>query len=389
MRRGPKPAKPKVEAKPSVARKSPKDDDARVRDLEKRLAESLEREKAAGEILRVISSSPTDVQPVFDAIAASAVRLCGAVNGAVFRYDGKLIHVAAYHNVAGDELAAFLRIFPHPPGRGSVTGRAILNRAIVHIEDLTKDPEHAHHASVVQAGFRTILSVPMLREGLPIGTINASRKEVKPFSADQIALLRTFADQAVIAIENVRLFNETKEALERQTATSEILRVISSSPTDVQPVFETIADSAMRLFGAWSVLVFRYDGEYLSLAAARGGLPGSQELLIEQYPTRRPSAELPPGQVILTRAVHHCVDTETDSTYPAIREYARMRGYRSFIQVPMLRGNDVLGVVSVTRTRPGAFAVAEVALLQTFADQAVIAIENVRLFKELEARTQD
>src|SRR5262249_32906500 len=229
-----------------------------------------------------------------------------------------------------------------------------------------------------------------------IGAIAVRRTESRLFTDRQVALLQTFADQAVIAIENVRLFKELEArnrdlttALAQQTATSEILRVISSSPTDVQPVFEAIADSAIRLFGAWSVLVFRYDGEYLSLAAARGGLPGSQELLIEQYPTRRPSAELPPGQVILTRAVHHCVDTETDSTYPAIREYARMRGYRSFIQVPMLRGNDVLGVVSVTRTRPGAFAVAEVALLRTFADQAVIAIENVRLFTELQEKNRE
>src|SRR5262249_2648541 len=202
--------------------------------LRRGLTESVAQQTATSEILRVISSSPTDLQPVFDAIVASAVRLCGAVNGAVFRYDGKLIHVAAYHNVAGDELAAVLRTFPHPPGRGSVTGRAILSRAIVHVEDLTKDPEHAYASSVVQLGLRTILSVPMLRTGLPIGAINVARMEVKPFSADQIALLKTFADQAVIAIENVRLFKELEarnteltETLARQVATSEVLRAIS------------------------------------------------------------------------------------------------------------------------------------------------------------------
>src|SRR5262249_31393404 len=168
-------------------------------------------------------------------------------------------------------------------------------------------------------GFRTFLAVPLGRDGLCLGAVNVWRREGSPFSEQHIALLKNFSDQAVIPIENRRLFTgledrnkaltdahaQASEALERQTATADILRVISQAQTDVQPVFETIADSAMRLFGAWSVLVFRYGGEYLSLAAARGGLPGSEELLIEQYPTGRPSADLPLGQVGVTRALHH------------------------------------------------------------------------------------
>src|SRR5262249_16040121 len=163
------------------------------------------------------------------------MRLCDAVNGAVTRFDGELIHLAAYSNSDRDEVAALRHVFPVAPGRGSVTGRAIMDRAVVHVEDLTKDPEFAHPA-LVEAAFRTVLSVTMLREGQPIGAINVNRMEVKPFSVDQIALLQTFADQAVIAIENVRLFTELQAsnrelttALDKQTATSDVLRVISRS----------------------------------------------------------------------------------------------------------------------------------------------------------------
>src|SRR5262249_14586355 len=178
-----------------------------------------------------------DVQPTFDAIAASAVRLCRAVNGLVFRFDGELIHLAAYHNLGGNELDAVRSVFPVPPGRGSVTARAILTRSIVHVQDLTQDPEYVYTA-MVRAGFRTALAVPMLRDGVPIGSIGVTRMAVAPFSAGEIELLETFARQAVIAIENVRLFRELQEknraltdahaqvseALEQQTGTSEILR---------------------------------------------------------------------------------------------------------------------------------------------------------------------
>jgi GAF domain-containing protein len=203
------------------------------------LTEALKQQEATRKILHIISSSPTDVQPTFDAIAASATALCGAVTGGVFRFDGTLIHLVAHHNWSLDELAAVQRVFPIPPGRGSVTARAILTGTVAHVPDIAADPEYVAN-SIVQVGFHTTLSVPMLRDGDPIGAITVTGREVKPFSEKQIALLKTFADQAVIAIENVRLFQELEarnrdltEALEQQTATSDILRVISSSPTDV------------------------------------------------------------------------------------------------------------------------------------------------------------
>jgi two-component system, NtrC family, sensor kinase len=219
--------------------------------------------------------------------------------------------------------------------------------------------------------------------------------EPNPFSAKQIALLETFANQAVIAIENVRLFQELQtrnreltETLEQQTATAEILGTISQAQADVQPVFEAIADSAMRLFGAWSVAVYRYEAELLRLVAARGGLPGSSETLREQFQAgRRPTGDVPRDRAVVSRVVQHVADVETDPAWgPRYREHASLRGFRSVVAMPMLRREDVVGVISVTRKQVGGFASAEIALLQTFADQAVIAVENARLLSELQAK---
>ncbi len=235
------------------------------------------------------------------------------------------------------------------------------------------------------------------------GRIWVSTEE--PFTAKQIELVETFADQAVIAIENVRLFTELQkkngalteahaqvtEALERQTATAEILRAISEAQVDVQPVFQAIADSAMRLFRAWSVSVSRYDGELSSLAAARGGLPGSSEsLLAAQQVPHRPSSDTLPGRAVLARAVQHMIDIETEPSWgPEGRGVATERGPRSGVAVPMLRGGEPIGAIAVTRAQPGGFSPGEIWLLQTFADQAVIAVENARLLGELQARTAD
>src|ERR1700694_1528576 len=254
MERGEKHAKAKVEARPSVARKSRKIDGSTDLQLEQRLAEALEQQAATSEILRVISSSRTDVQPVFDTIAANALRLCDARFSAVFRFDGELIHIAAFQNLTPEGTAAFRTAYPCRPSRGGTTQRAILTRSIVHMPDIREDPEYVYQDVAQKADYRSVLSVPMLRDGEVIGTITVYRDAAKPFPDAQIELLKTFADQAVIAVENVRLFTELQarngalgEALEQQTATSEILRVISQSQTDVQPVFEAIATAALNL----------------------------------------------------------------------------------------------------------------------------------------------
>src|SRR5262245_61027830 len=261
MGRGPKPTKSK-EANPPIARKSPKDDSARVRDLEKRLAEALkdkaealEQHAATAEILRVISSSPSDLQPVFDTIVERAVRLCDARLGALLRFDGQMIHLAAHAQQADAEsVQALQTMYPRAANTTSVSGRALLWGRPVHVHNMREDPELAQ-VPTAQVGHRTVLSVPMMRERSPIGAITVARAHLEPFSDTQIALLQTFADQAVIAIENVRLFTELQEknrdlthahaqvseALERQTATADVLGIIAKSPTALQPVLDAIA----------------------------------------------------------------------------------------------------------------------------------------------------
>ena len=225
--------------------------------------EALEQQTATSGILRVISQSPTDAQPVFEAIAAAALKLCGASLANVFTYDGERIHLAAVENVSDDPeyLAAIHTVFPRRPGRDTCAGRAVLARNIVAIPDVADDREYRIGAQTLVGGFRSVLGVPLMRDETAIGAIVIGRTQAGLFPDTQITLLKTFADQAVIAIENVRLFNETSEALEQQTATSEILRVISRSRTDVQPVFDTIAAAALKLCRASAANVFTFDGE--------------------------------------------------------------------------------------------------------------------------------
>ena len=361
------------------------------------LAEALEQQTVTGEILQTISSSPTDVEPVFLAMAASAARLCDAFDAVIFQVDAGVLRLVAHE---GPVSLGPVGQFTVPLVRGSLTGRVALERRTIQVADhQVEDDEYPEGTAIARRyGVRTMLGVPLLRAGEAVGVIALRRGEVRPFTDRQIELLKTFADQAVIAIENVRLFKELEarnkdlgEALERQTATADILRAISRAKTDVQPVFEAIADSAMRLFGAWGALVWQYDGELLRIAAARGGSPGSAERALERWRTpSRPEADTLLGRTVRTRAIQHIVDVETDpSVPPVLLEAARERGWRSTIQVPMLRGDDVVGVIGVSRALAGAFVPADVALLQTFADQAVIAVENARLLTELQARNKD
>jgi two-component system, NtrC family, sensor kinase len=347
------------------------------------VTESLERQTATSEILRVIASSPTDLDPVLEAVARNAARLCQAEDVAIVRADedGQTILYSLGPDVTlrGQKLR-HLR---------TATERAIREARTVHVPDLRADPDIELRPEFERFGWRTALAVPLVRDSVALGTITARRSEVRPFSDQQIKLLETFADQAVIAIENVRLFKELEARNRDLTATGEILQVISRSPTDAQPVFDTIADNAVRLFRPWSVAVYRFDGEFMHVAAVRGGLPGSEQHLREQG-GRHPTREVMAGRCVIDRAVIHVPDFDTDPEVPmAAREIARVRGFRATISVPMLRDGEPIGVISVSRAEVGAFSQAEINLLQTFADQAVIAIENVRLFKELEARTAD
>jgi GAF domain-containing protein len=354
---------------------------ARNRDL----TEALEQQTATSEVLQVISSSPTDVQPVFDAIVRSAARLCEATFAALHRFDGQMLSFEAHHGMTEPEVEESQRRFPHPPTRDTAVGRAILDRQIAHLHDIRNDPEYRVTAG--QMTFRTVLAVPLLKEGNPIGAMGLWRREVQPFTDSQIQLVKTFADQAVIAIENVRLFTETKEALERQTATSEVLRAISRAQADAQPVFEIIAASALRLCSASYSSVCLYDGEQIQLAALHNVNPEGAEALRSAFPLRAEEDNLV-GRAIRSRAVVQIPDVLADPTYGLKRELKAM-GFRSLLGVPLLRNGEPIGTVNIGRVAPGPFADNQVELLRTFADQAVIAIENVRLFTELQARNRD
>ena len=401
MGRGVKSTKGKAEATRAPAGTSPKDEGAKVRDLEKRLAEALQREQvlveqqaATAKILSVISSSPTDVQPVFDTITQNALELCGAASSLLTTFDGELLHLAALANVRPGVADSLRRVYPMRPGRGAAGARAILTRAVVHIPDLREDPEYALRDLVQALDFRSVLAVPMLREGKPIGTINVHKGDPEPFSESQIALLQTFAAQAVIAIENARLFKELEArntelttSLDTQTATSDILRVISSSPTDVQPVFDAIAHNARRLCEAGSAQVVTYDGELMWLQSLDHISPEHADALRGVFPLA-PHTGSAAGRAILTGAPVHIPDLDKDRDY-SVRSVVAA-GLATVLAVPMLRDGSPIGTVNVhIYGTPRPFSGKQTTLLQTFADQAVIAIENVRLFNELQARTAE
>ncbi len=368
------------------------------------LTTALDTQTATSDILKVISVSPTDVQPVFDAIVRAAVRLCHAVQSNVQLFDGQLMHFGAQHNLAPASMEMIQRLYPMAPNRNQTASRAVLDRAIVHVPDVLADPEYLREMAVT-GGFRSVLSVPMIGKGRPIGAITVGRMAPGWFSETEIALFKTFADQAIIAIENVRLFTELQEknlalttahaqvteALDQQTATAEILRVISRSQTDVQPVFEAIVRNAVTLTGASQGGVYRFDGELIHSVAHAGYTPAQLEHWRSIFP-RTVEDGGPLGRAILTRAVCLIRDVETDcgaALSPDSLANMRARGSRSVLSVPMLRDGVVIGAISVAHRDVDGFSDAEVELLQTFADQAVIAIENVRLFTELQASNRD
>jgi len=371
-----------------------------VESLRRALKEAREQQAATREILRVISGSPTDAQPVFDTIVRSAVGLCDGLYGALNMFDGEmLLRPAAYYNYSSRAMAAVNRMYPMRPDRHQLTGRAILSRTVAHVPDVLNDPEYAPDIALA-GGWRSAVAAPMLREGHPIGTILVTRTHAGPFSERQIALLETFAAQAVIAIENARLFTELQErnkaltrahaqvteALEQQTATAEILRVISRSPTDVQPVFDAIAESSVRLCSADYGSANRLEGDVIHLVAQHGQTAHWLEAASRLFPHPL-TRDLITGGAMLDRQVVHVADIQSDARFPASQALARTMGYRTALSVPMLRDSEPVGAIVVFRQADRPFTEAEIGLLHTFADQAVIAIENVRLFKELEART--
>ncbi|MGB7950025.1 MAG: GAF domain-containing protein, partial [Candidatus Binatia bacterium] len=379
-----KPAKrAKAKPRPSTGTKFPPRPTQKIELLQRELADALEQQRAAGDILRMIRTSSTGLQPVLDAIAESAARLCDSYDAQIFRLENNVItRVASY----GPLLLAMERT---PLNRRFPVGRAMVDRQTVHIHDLAAevDAEYAEVKSYQQKiGHRTTLAVPFLQDGTPIGAILIRRLEVRPFTEPQIKLLETFADQAVIAIENARLFHEQQarnrdltEALEQQTATSEILRVIASSPADIQPMLDTIAESAARLCESYDAVIQCVDGDFLFRAAHFGAVPVGE---VRPIPLTR---ELPSGRAIVDRQTIHVDDVslEIETEYPDVAEIQKRSGSRTVLATPLLSRGVPIGVINVRRMEVQPFSDKQIKLLETFADQAVIAIENARLFQEL------
>ncbi len=353
--------------------------------------EALEQQTATSEILGVISQSPTDVQPVFNTIAQAAQRLCDATSANLFTFDGELLHLAAHaRSVSGPndavDLLGLRTNFPRPPGRDLAAPRAVLTCSVVSIPDVLADADYKFKDVAVAGGFRSVLAVPLIHDGAPIGAIVVGRPEPGQFPDKQLALLQTFAAQAVIAIENVRLFDEVQAharelsvSLQQQTATADVLKVISRSAFDLQKVLDTLVESACKLCEADASDILRPDGDVFRVAAMFGQSPAHKAALKQLV--IRPGRDTCAGRTLLEGRTVHIRDAALDPEYN-VPDVLNVAGNRAMIGVPLLREGAPIGVLVLTRSVARPFTEKQIALATTFADQAVIAIENVRLFKE-------
>jgi signal transduction histidine kinase len=383
---------------------------AELRESNRRVTQALEQQVALGEVLHVIASSPTDGRRVLTAIVAAGTRLCGAAGGVIHRLrprDGRFVPYAAAGWAAEILSQAFGDDYFHDaPGsevsRHSIVGRAFLDRRTTAVADLaeaslTEYPDN--RAIQARFGYRSYIAVPLLQRGEPIGVLTHARAEIQPFTGREIALLETFADQAVIAIENARLFSalerrnvelqesnrQVGEALEQQTATAEVLRIIASSPADLPAVLQAVAGSAARTVGASDALIYRVEEGTLQLTASYGPVGAT---VATRFQLDRGSVL---GRAILDRRTTHVHDivAEPESEFPLSKRWSQRYGYRTTLAVPLMRESIAIGGIGIRRMEVRPFTPKQIGLLETFADQAVIAIENARLFEALERRNRD
>ncbi|HEY1980768.1 MAG TPA: GAF domain-containing sensor histidine kinase [Xanthobacteraceae bacterium] len=364
--------------------------EASVAQLKRELSETLRQQKGTLEVLRVISKSSGDLEPVFAAILSNAVSVGGADNGVINRWDGEALHLVATHNMP----AAFTELrrrSPYRPDQHSASGRMLATKSLVHIADLALDQSYAERnpptvAAVEIAGVRTTLAVPLLKENELVGSFTVGRNQVRPFSQRQIELITGFADQAVIAIENARLLHELRELVRQQTASGDVLNLISRSTFDLQGVLDTLIELAVRLCDADLAAMHRPQGADSRAIATYGGPPSHRDLAGGvPFEAGRGSVI---GRSVLERRPIHVADVLADPDY-LLQDAQQKIGYRTVLGVPLLREGNPIGVIVLMRLTVRPFSEKQIEFVQNFASQAVIAIENTRLLSELRQRTDE
>jgi signal transduction histidine kinase len=362
-----------------------------LEELKRELAEARDQQTATSEVLSVISSSPSELGPVFAAMLASAVRVCGAKFGNLWLREGNGFRLAATHGAPPAYRDYFQRepVVADPDPRSGL-GQILAHKRPIHIEDIASAPgfrDQMRRATIELARARSLVAVPMLKKGEVIGGLAVYAEEVRPFSGKQVQLLQSFASQAVIAIENARLVNELRESLQQQTATADVLKVISRSALDLQRVLDALVESAARLCDANDAVIYQAFGDSLRLVAHHGQIPLGGPVGQYALPLVRGSI---PGRVVIDRQTIHIADVLSEADqYPRSRSRALQHGWRTALGVPLLHASEAIGVIVIRRTEVRPFTKRQVELVSTFADQAVIAIENTRLFEAEQARTRE
>jgi two-component system, NtrC family, sensor kinase len=384
--------------KTSIARESIADLRAQLELRTRERDEALEQQAAAAEVLKVISRSAFDLQTVLQTLVETAAGLCQADIANIWRPEGTAFRLAASFGIPGKdkeklENAKYLGSVGLEPGRGSIVGRVLLERRTVQVQDVQADPEYELNEIIRIGDYRTVLGVPLLREGVPIGVIFLSRCSVRPFTDKHIELVTTFADQAVIAIENVRLFEEVQartrdlqESLKQQTATADVLKVISRSTFDLHAVLSTLTESAATLCDAEKAFVSKRDGAVFRHAVSFGFSDEFDEYSRQNPMT--PGRDTITGRAALERRTIHIPDVLADAEYKG-KGFQSRGQYRTGLGVPLLRESETIGVFGLMRTDVRPFTDKQIELVTTFADQAAIAIQNVKMFDELQERTRD
>jgi GAF domain-containing protein len=388
-------AKVKRRKQSTSARRSPPPDlqkqlDQRTRELaesQRHLAEALEQQTATAEILASLSSPVTDAKPVFDAIVANMLRLFRTQFTAVFLLRGDMLHLAALKGDPEFE-QRFISAFPQPVKPATLTGRVLRTGKLIHLTPLIGNAQSTPEAEQLARAFNynSMMIAPMIRNGKTIGAIGTAHREAIPFDDRQVALVEAFATQAVIAIENTRLLNELRESLQQQTATADVLKTISRSTFDLQVVLETLTESATRLCAADRGAILLRDGDAYSVKAIYGFSPEALQYALE-HPLRSGRGSVA-GRVTLESRAIQVPDVLADPEYSAT-DYQKAFGYRTILGVPLLREGTTVGIFNLTRDKVDPFTDKQIELVSTFADQAVIAIANARLFDEVKARTEE